>query len=130
MPLEYVEPKKWKNKRKILFPIWTDAAKKEIEVYIDEIPERAEAKIKIQFFIAIKTRSLKKEKRIKRKKEMAVPYMGHMEYDIFKGVVDVSHIKPGDKSVKIEIFWNEKQMLHEEREKKLLTQFNKILKKA
>ena len=130
MPLEYVEPKKWKNKRKIEFPIWTEAAKKETEVYIDEIPEGAEAKIKIEFFVSIKTKSLKKEKRIKRKEETAVPFMGHWEYDVLKGIIEKTGIKPGDKWAKIEIFWNERQALLEEREIKLLKQFNKILKKA
>lgn len=122
MPIKYVEPKKWKNKQEIEIPDWNEKTKETAEKLIEEIPEGSEAKIMIATLTKIKIG--KRTKKIKRKKEHCNPYMGNWEYEIFKGII--GHKIPMGASVKIKIFWNEKQRLIEERERKLSKQIKKI----
>ncbi|XOB40110.1 MAG: hypothetical protein ACKKMR_02145 [Candidatus Nealsonbacteria bacterium] len=100
MPLVYKEPK-WENKREENFN-FTDTEENEkvkailnLKKIIDDIPLRAEAKIKI---------IIKKKKKI----EKAYPYMGVLEYEVFKTIID--NIEGTGKLI---IFWNEKKSIFE-----------------
>jgi hypothetical protein len=125
MPLKYTEPKRWNKKQEINIPFWNKETKKTVEKIIDEIPERAESKIKVQILTKIKIG--KKTKKIKRNRERCEPVMGRLEYDIFKAFAGDK--TPEGASVKIKIFWNDRQSDLKKREEKILKEFSKTFKK-
>lgn len=103
MPLVYKEPKKWKNKVKKEAIFLDSKDRGEIQKLIEAIPKGSEAKIVVQ------------GKGIK-KKERPYPYMGNIEYDVFKEVIKRI---PNGAEVKITIFWNEKEDLLKKMEKEI-----------
>ena len=95
MPMVYVEPKKWENKKEIKVISFNEETKEKIHGAIDEIPYVAEAKL------VVKAKGQKKY-------ELPFSSMGNRQYELFKKIVDkmLSDIPKGTKKIKVTIFWN------------------------
>ena len=103
MPLVYKEPRKWKNKAKKEVISLDSKDRGEIQKLIEAIPRGSEAKIVVY-------------RKRKKKKGRPFPYMGNMEYDIFKAVVDNI---PDKTKTEITIFWNEEENLLKKMEEEM-----------
>ncbi len=109
LPLVYEEPKKWKNKVKKEAIFLDSKDRGEIQKLIEAIPKGSEAKIVVQ-------RKGKKKKERPYPYKKPFPYMGNIEYDVFKAAIDEI---PDGAEVDITIFWNEKEDLLKKMEKEM-----------